>query len=518
MSAVVPEDSNDAGRCGWKGWKWALWNSRLVNTHDDPEVRAYILSGSLRGPCIGWITVFSVLALTGFAETVQDCITKKVNFFGAEIFTSSVVSTVLSIEGVVNAILSPLVGGIADGSDYRTELYQSFLLILPSSILVIAILLFFEGSQASFLLIVLVLVVAAAAYELVVTFHSSYLPELAMEMSDEDSIIARNKYASKMYSFLYGFQLIFVVLAIAVTLGTGVSEDNVVSAQVAALIMGLLFSLAAPSMFLFEDRRRGEDKVKAGFLGIPRLYKMIKLCITDYKQLGLFLVADSLYISGAVALVGLVSTYIIEEMGIEGFNFQVVVLVVLVFTIPGALLIDRLTRWTRDVKKTLIIIIVSLIIILLLVPLVLIGEVDPDAENETADFCAAEDPANIRRKPTSYSGILIYLFSAMFGLQIGGIFTANLAASTELIPGGSETAFYGLKTLAGKIFAWSPPLIYTALNEAANENPRIAINAMQPFLVSGLFLLFFVDFELGKQQIAHTLDARRGQASKDLSP
>ncbi|CAK9077198.1 Autophagy-related protein 22 [Durusdinium trenchii] len=488
-----------------------------VAKHANQEVRGYILSGAARGPVIGFLAVFSVLALTGLAEAAQDCDTRRVSFFGTSLRTTSVVSAALTFEGIMNAIVNPLVGAMADGSSKRTAVFRASLYAMALGLFGAFLSLFFEGTTVAMLIFALFLVSISLAYDVMAILHASFVPEIAQEPD------YRTKVVEGMYVMLNFMQFFFVVVAVGIGFVAGISDDKIVAPQVGAIIAILMWAFwALPGMYMMKPRPKEKDEIiPAGFLGIPRVAGMIKLCFTTYKQVGIYLIMYSTGVTGASAVVALAPTYLLSELGLGGFSIQVLSALTLIFTIPGALVISRLARKLGDLRKANLFFIVYWLVIVALVPVFLVGEPDPDATPDDADFCVAEDDEFFARKPKGISSFMGYVFAVLWGVGIGAIFPINVALFSELVPGGSETAFFGVRTFASKVFAFLPPLLYTAINEATDK-PRLSILGVMPFLIIGTFFAWLLDLDKAKEEIQDTLvlrfDATDGATGGKVAP
>ena len=58
-----------------------------------------------------------------------------------------------------------------------------------------------------------------------------------------------------------------------------------------------------------------------------------------------------------------------------------------------------------------------------------------------------------------------YTFFTMFGLCLGGYYSAEIALVASIIPYEQEAHFTGTYAFAIRVCIWLPPLLYTALNE-----------------------------------------------------
>lgn len=502
MSAAISNSAaGPAEETGWRTWPlW--WNWRYVRYPENREITGYTLTGASRGPMIGYIAVFSVLALTGMAESVQDCSTYRVNFGNASILVSSVVSTVVTIEGLVNACVSPLFGALTDAGSWRTTIFKVALCLLAVAVALSGVVLFFDGHLWGLVVFAVLLVSVSLLYDAFQIVHNSYLPEIGH--TEEE----RTLYTTKMYVLLNMGQLSYALIAVGLGLALGVSNNKITAPQIGVVVAIIIWALFAfPGMAFMKPRPKlPEDIVPAGFLGIPRVVRMIIQCFYKYNQIGLYMIQYATGVTGASTIVSLASTYLLSIVGTSAFNVQVITGITLVMTIPGALLTTRLSKMFGDLRRTNLFITAYWIIIIILVPFLITGEDDPDPD-DSSEYC--EDGEVYARKPTALGTIMQYVFAMFWGLGIGSIYPVNVAWFAEMVPGSQETAFFGLRTFASKCFAFLPPLLYTLINEtASDENKKFCLYAILPFLGIGFVATYLVNMDKAREEIADTLHKR----------
>jgi len=498
---------------GWRAWRFGWWNWRFVRYLDDRERTGFIMCGTARGTMIGYLAAFAVIALTGLGESVQDCDTRTISIGSVTILTSSLVSTALTIEGVVNAIFAPVMGVLVDATSWRTQIFRILLVTVAVFVAIAGLTLFGEGSIAALIIFAAALILISLSYDAFAILHAAYVPELSK------TELGRTQIVAKMYVLLNGNQLVFVIIAIGLGLALGFADDKIVAPQVAALIAVLMWAFwAVPGMWFMENRPKTEEaKIKAGFLGIPRVLTLIWFCLNKYNQIGLYMIQYSTAVTAASAIVGLASGYLLSEVGFGSFVVQVVTGIVLFMTVPGAYLVTKLAKKVGDLRKLNLLIIIAWIFAVGLAPFLMRGQ-DASPETINDEFCSAAESEVLAREPTGLASVMVYIFAAVWGFLIGCIFPAQLALFSEIVPAGQETSFMGLRTFASKIFAWAPPLLYTVINETAGKDEkRFALLSITPFQVVGLFFLWLMSLEKATEEIEDTLHLRhKNQAALRL--
>jgi len=494
--------------------RFAYWRWRRIAFEGNPEASGYVLIGLARGPIQGFIAVYIVFALTGLGESVQNCTTRRIEIGGVTVLTTSIVSLVLSLDGICNAIFVPLVGAWVDTTSHRTLLFQVSLVAEFVILAVAALVAFGKGQLWSLLTFIVLLLISSVVFEVMAFLHAAMVPEIATDSTRPiDGKPTRSQLVTRMYTWLNGNQLLYVLVAVGANLAFGTANDEVAAAQVAALIM-LIFNAfwGTPALFMFEGRHKPANALNAGFLGIPGTVRTIWSCFKEFPQVGIFFLQYCCAIAGTQSIIGLIATYLLSETGIEPFKLQVVTLLVLVFTIPGSLAVDFLNKRLGDLRKVNLLVLLLGIVITVLSPVVLRGEVDLDPRDVETEFCAAEDPANITRKALPVTNVFVWLAAPVFGVFIGAVFATNIALFANLVPGGKEASMFSLRIFFGKLLSWSPPLIYTAVNESS-ENLRLALGvSIAPFLFVAFFFAYILDLEKARNDIEHTLHLRHGHS------
>jgi MFS-type transporter involved in bile tolerance (Atg22 family) len=258
---------------------------------------------------------------------------------------------------------------------------------------------------------------------------------------------------------------------------------------------------------------------------------MLREASHKYPQIIKYLIAWGLYICGANAFVGLATVYMLDELGIGGFQATVLIATVLIFTVPGALLTGRLRRVAGNLKRANCIVVFAWLVVICTVPLLLQGEptttlkdkynvsivkeedsLGPDcAADDAFDLSELSDDEKFTRAPKAFTSLVIWVEAVIWGLLIGLIYPLNTALMAEIIPGGNEAAWFGVKVFASKALSWAPPLLYTAVNEL--KDSKTAILVMIPFVLFGFILSLTLDLDKARDDIRDTMHLRHGNAA-----
>lgn len=400
--------------------------------------------------------MYTVIALTGLAEQVEDCRGDLELLPGWSVKSSSLVATVLVIDGIVNALLAAMMTAFVDSTPHRTAALRTALLTVATVVFLAGLSMFGAGESWAILAFAGFLLIASLAYEVMTVLHNSYLAELHHEDSE------RVRVAGKMYTLLNATQLSYIIVALGVTSVFGVASDKIGGPQVGAVIsvLGFLY-FGLPGMLLMQPRPKIEEhNTHAGFLGLPRLWKSIMLCYNQYTQVGIFFIGYSFYTAGVLNLVGLASTYLLEETGFEGFDLQVLVGITLLFTVPGAASLKILNRkFKGNLKYTIVVVLCYWLVVVAMIPVLLFGgdeEVLRDDFDVNATCFGEKVDIETKREASGLSSFAVYIVAVTWGFALGLVFPMGIAVGAVLFPGGEEATMFGLRTFAGKIFSFAP--------------------------------------------------------------
>ncbi|MBU2505857.1 MAG: MFS transporter, partial [Bacteroidetes bacterium] len=182
----------------------------------------------------------------------------------------------ISVAMIITAILSPILGAIADHSAGK----KRFLLFFTLLCVVSTSLLFFVGEGMIFWGVML-FILSNIGFEAGLVFYDAFLPELTS---------AKNYGRVSGYGYAMGYVGSLVTLAIALPF---IQLDLIKETFPLAAVFFMFFSLPL-FIFLKDNRKNIEHEQTYLRIGFNRVYNTIKN-LKDYKNLAMFLLAFFFY-------------------------------------------------------------------------------------------------------------------------------------------------------------------------------------------------------------------------------
>ncbi|TNM60572.1 MFS transporter [Aliirhizobium smilacinae] len=391
-------------------------------------------------------------------------------------------SNMATISSIVIAILSPVLGSIADQSGARKPWIASFAVVKIASLLM----LWFAAPGSPLILPITLMIMASIAAEFSIVFNDSMMPRLVPR--DEVGRISNIAWG---LGYLGGMiVLIAVVTLLAANPETGLTligipplfgldpalgEDARITGPIAALWY-LIFIL--PMFFFTPDAKKGLPLAAAVRSGIQELGSTLQE-LKQRRGLTKFLIARMLYQDGVNGLLILGGTFAAGMFGwatIEIGIYGIILNVVAIFSCIAAGLLDRILG-----SKTVIVISLSLLLIATLGIVstrpdsVFFGLMQLSVADSGGFFGTAAEKAYI-------------LFGLLIGIAFGPVQASSrsyLARSISL----SETGrYFGLYALSGRATSFLATLSFSVVTYASGS-AHLGMAMLIVFLAAGLVLL-----------------------------
>ncbi len=381
-------------------------------------------------------------------------------FFAREIAEDGTQGTVLwsravTITALVVAVLSPVMGALADRSGYRRRF-----MVLTTIVCVLGAALLYFPMPGQVALALTIFVIGDIAYEMTQTFYNSYLPDIAPPAK-----IGRISGYGWALGYLGG------LLAMAVALfgliqpeqpWFGLSRDGFQNVRATGPLVALWFALFSVPFFLWvKDRRPVSGVPVRGVLNdsVRQLGETFRE-VRRYRQIFRLLVARLFYNDGLTTIFAFGSIYAGVTFGFSLTEVTYFGLALNVMAGLGAFFMGFLDDRIGG-KRTILLTIIGLTI-----------------------GCFAAVIAQTK----------LHLWLA--GLFIGIFVGPNQAASRSLlgrfVPHEKEVEFYGFFAFSGKAIAFMGPLLLGIFTDAF-ETQRAGIATILLFFVVGGLLLLAVD-------------------------
>ncbi|WP_337871823.1 MFS transporter [Ignavibacterium sp.] len=346
-------------------------------------------------------------------------------------------SLATSIAMIITAIISPILGAIADYSAGK----KRFLLFFTALCIAATSSLYFVGEGTIFWGIFL-FVIANIGFEAGLVFYDAFLPEITEP---------KNYGRVSGYGFAMGYLGSLATLAIVYPF---IVSEKIKETFVVSAIFFLIFSIPL-FLFLKDSRKniaREESYIK---IGVGRVFNTVKH-LKNYKNLATFLLAFFFYIEGVNTVIYFSGNYASTTLGFSETELLIFFITVQTTAIIGSVLLGIVADSIGQ-KKTIMI---TLLLWLLTIALAIV----------------------IRDK----NGF--YLVGLLAGSAMGSSQSTSRSLMSKLTPPEKKTEFFGFYSFFGKSSAVLGPLVFGYVSYATNSQ-RLAIFTIGFFFLIGLLIL-----------------------------
>jgi len=394
----------------------------------------------------GWISYdFANSAFTTVIVTVVYSVYFKSIVVGKEGIGDSLWGLSVSISMLIVALISPILGSIAD----HTHSKKKFLFTFCYISVVFTALLYFVCAGAVFWGI-LIFVIANIGYEGGNVFYNAFLPEITTKEN-----IGKVSGLGWGIGYLGGLS--------ALILSYIFIETNV--PMVFPLTAAFFGFFAIPTFLMLKEHVTTQKNTKLNYIriGYTRIRNTLRH-IKDFRELWKFLMSFFIYNDGIRTIIVFGAIYGAQRFGMTGAQLILYFVLANVTSFIGAIVfgfvVDRIGA-KRTISITLLIWIATVI---------------------WAFFCN--------------SAIQFYGVGLLAGIAIGSCQSASRSLFSLLTPEDKHAEFFGFYAVSGKAAAILGPLIYGFLVLLLNSQ-RWAILSIIVFFVTGLILLQRVDEHQG---------------------
>lgn len=364
----------------------------------------------------------------------------------------------ISISMIITAILSPILGAIADYSAGK----KRFLLFFTLLCIVSTALLYFL-SAGDILWGLVLFILANIGFEAGLVFYDAYLPELTT---------VKNYGRVSGYGFAMGYLGSLAILLIAYPF---IKQNLIRETFPLSALFFLIF--AAPLFLVLSDSRKKIDKPRSYIaIGLYRVSSTIKN-LKHYKNLATFLIAFFFYIEGVNTVIFFAGNYAKSTLNFSMNELIVFFLIVQTTAILGSLTFGIISDSIGQ-KRSLVI---SLSIWLFTI---VFAYFTSDINSSFVKFLAKF--FNI--SSTEMIRALFYVVGLLAGSVMGATQSTSRSLMSKLTPEDKKTEFFGFYSLFGKSSAIVGPLVF-GLVSFATGSQRIAILSLGLFFIIGLTIL-----------------------------
>ncbi|OUV72847.1 MAG: hypothetical protein CBC83_06635 [Flavobacteriales bacterium TMED123] len=354
----------------------------------------------------------------------------------------------VAITAIIVAILSPILGAIADNGGYR----KFFLIIFTWICATFSILLYFPSAGDIYFALTL-FVIANIAFEMGTVFCNSYLKDLS-----------EKAHVGKISGFAWGLGFVGGLFALFLCLYLFPNLSAIEIRKINVLV-GIWFIIFSIPTFLFLKDRQKEKLTKAHFSNSITAIKTTFNTITYYKQISQFLIARLFYNDGLITIFALGGIY---AVGTINFSFDEVMLLGIVLNIAAAIgsFIFGHIEDKVGVKKVINITLFVLIVATLL------AYYAPESNSPKTFFWIA--------------GVLI-------GFMVGPNQSCSRSLMTQLTPKKKQNEFFGFFALTGKATSFLGPLLFGIITSFYSQ--QMALWVVIVFFIIGLLLFNRINFD-----------------------
>jgi UMF1 family MFS transporter len=358
----------------------------------------------------------------------------------------------IGASGLAVAVLSPLLGAIADAGGRRKPWILGFTLLC---IVATTMLWFAAPSIASAPLALACVAVANLGFEFGTTFNNAMLPDIVSE-----------ERLGRLSGWAWGLGYTGGLAALALALvafvqpaapAFGLDREQAEQVRIVGPLVAVWFGLFAWPLFVFTPDRPGRSLAVAAAIreGLRTLSDTFRE-LRAGRQVPRFLLAHMLYADGLTTLFAFGGVYVSGTFGMSLAEVTLFGVVLNVAAGLGAFLFGWVDDWIGS-RRTAALTLVGLIV---------------------ASVMAV----------TAQTRPWLWAAGCFIGLFVGPVQAASRSLMARLSPPDRQAAYFGLFALSGKATAFVGPVVVAIVTDATG-NQRLGLATIVVFLGAGLALL-----------------------------
>ncbi len=394
-----------------------------------------------------------------------------------------------AIAGVAIAVLSPILGAMADAAGPR----KPFIGVFFIGVTIACAGLWIAEPGGALLPVMALVVVASICAEFVITFSNAMLPGIATErrmalLSGFGFGVAQVAGILVLGIVLFAFQLpgnvdaSFIPDAPLLGLDRSLYEDE----RIVGPMAGLWFFIFMLPLFLLtpDQPKTGLKRLAAARQGIAQLGATFRR-LRHFRNIALYLIARMLYYDGCAAVFMFGGIVAGAMFGWGALELAVFGIIVTLFSAIGGFaggVIDARIGSKRTILSSLSVVIFASVALV-------------SFDRDTAFFVIDIAPRAEGAMPFSSLGEIGFLVIAcIFGLGVGPALASSRTMLARLAPREMMAEFFGLYALAGKATTFLAPLTIGIVTQTTG-NQRLGLGIVLVFLAVGFGLMLFVKEE-----------------------
>ena len=347
----------------------------------------------------------------------------------------------IALTAIIVAILSPILGAIADSGGYR----KFFLILFTWVSAVFSILLYFPEAGDTLLALVL-FVIANVAFEMGTVFCNSYLPDLS-----------NSKNSGSISGFAWGLGFVGGLIALFLSLFLFPDLDAIGIRRINILVGVWFLVFSIPTILFVKDRKKEKFRkhhILDSFASIRKTFRTVSY----YKTISQFLIARLFFNDGLVTIFALGGIY---AVGTLDFTFNEVMQLGIVLNLAAGIgsFVFGYIEDKIGVKK---IINISLFVLTF------------------STLLAFVAPYFLFQKE------IFWVAGVLIGLMVGPNQSCSRSLMAQLTPKEKQNEFFGFFALTGKATSFLGPLLFGIVTSMYNQQMALWI----------IILLFVIGFIL----------------------
>lgn len=363
-----------------------------------------------------------------------------------------------SLASIIVAVLSPILGSIADYKDKKKRFFTFFALLGIFATLSLA---FISPSTGQWQLLIVIYILSCIGFAGANIFYDSFLVDVT---TDE----RMDKVSTSGFAFGYISSVIPFGISLAVVFFMGM--DLAIGYQIGFVITALWWGLLTFPMIRDVHQKHfiepESTPIRNSFKRLGKTFKEIK----HYKIVFLFLIAYFCYIDGVDTIIKMVVPYAQSVLGadsLDTFMLLAILLVIQIIAFPCALIYGTLAK--KYSTRAMIIVGISTYIVSCI-----------------AAFFISELWH-------------IFILGAMIGSAQGGIQALSRSYYGKIIPKERSNEFFGFYNIFGKFAAIIGPFLM-ALTTDITGVARYSILSIIPLFIIGLAVFLALPKNATRQQ------------------
>jgi UMF1 family MFS transporter len=372
--------------------------------------------------------------------------------YGDETAGSAVWGYAIGFAGLAVAVVSPVLGAVADRAGRRKPWLAAFVAL---TVLPVALLWFAEPSPDYVVYTVACVVLATFTFELANVFYNAMLNDIAPE--DRVGRVSGWAWGAGYAGGLGCLGLALVAFVQPETPWFGVGRENAENIRITAPLVAVWFTLFAVPLFLFTpDEPRAGMRLRAAVgAGLRQLRGTLR-DVRRYRAIVLFLIASALYRDGLATLFAMGGLY---AAGTFAMTYEQILLFAIALNVSagiGAAGFGWIDDWLGS-RRTVMVSLVGLMAFG--VPVLLVEDMR-----------------------------LFVALAIGLGVFVGPAQAAGRSYMARISPPAMQTEMFGLYALAGKSVAFLGPILFGLATDAFGSQ-RAGMTVVFLFFLAGALVL-----------------------------